>query len=282
MIDLNIKLTNETPDIKSWLMVNHFTQTIPECRHFLVTISDELKVDPNYTLKDLTGMPEIIHGWATIRGCKLKSLKGVSKKIRLDFDVSYNLLEEVSYMPVYIGKDINISNNEIEKIYKFPKRIKGNINASHNKLKSTVGFGKLVNDINLSDNEIETLEDGIIVAWGDFKIVNNKLTNLKGLDYVGGYFDCSLNPIQRFENVPEYVGESMCAIDIPARYMENIPNGLEKGLFFFNYDITPECKNINFDLIVKREQFDTPIYLRDPDCALTKTALNFEFKNIRI
>jgi len=133
--------------------------------------------------------------------------------VGVSFDCSKNKLSNLKYCPRVINGGINCSNNELVELDGITNEINGTLNCKHNKLKTLSGVSRVLGGsdafcegLDASFNDIETLENMPIVEFGDIKLVDNKLSNLKGIqEIVRGNLNCRKNLIDTLKYSPKII-----------------------------------------------------------------------------
>ena len=114
---------------------------------------------------------------------KIYSLEGCPREVTGNFDISHNVLSDLENSPVFIGKNFNCSYNELETLKGNLEQIHGDFDCSHNYLIDLSGGPKVVlgTKYNCSGNKLTTLEGAPKdLPNAEFICSSNEITNLKG------------------------------------------------------------------------------------------------------
>lgn len=187
------------------------TLKILKIQYFLKTngiknyvILDDLSVDikgnVNLVKKGLKKIPiqfNEVMGYFNISHNKLKTCKGMPKKVKHDFLASYNQLEDIFHFPIEVLGQIDLSHNQLTDLSFLPKTVYG---------------------LDVSHNKISTLEHSPEKILGRFHLSNNPLKNLKGIaSFIDGRFECTQIPHLTLNYLPNTINTDNISLD----YLEN-------------------------------------------------------------
>ena len=102
----------------------------------------------------------------------------------------YNKLTSLEGSPKEVGRDFNCQSNKLTNLLGSPEYVGGNFDCTSNKIYSLEGFNsEIIDFFYCYDNPIENLinngvDSDFIKAFNTFKVVKDKVVNLKRLKYV--------------------------------------------------------------------------------------------------
>jgi hypothetical protein len=168
--------------------------------NYTINPDGTVDVDGNVNLnkKDLKELPL---KFGTVRGyfdCgynQLTTIEGSPKVVGGYFYCSYNQLTTLEGAPKVVGGWFNCSYNQLTTLEGAPKVV-GNFDCRNNQLTTLEGAPTEVNGyFYCSHNQLTTLEGAPKEVRVNFICSHNQLTTLEGGPKVGGWIDCSYNPL---------------------------------------------------------------------------------------
>jgi len=131
----------------------------------------------NNELTDLKGSPKEVDGDFYCQYNNLTDLKGSPESIGGGFYCQYNNLTDLKGSPESIGGEVNCSANELTSLEGSPKSIGGGFYCSNNPIES------IFNNVDMN----------FIRAFKTFKVLKDRVIDLKRLKYVMELFDLPIN-----------------------------------------------------------------------------------------
>jgi hypothetical protein len=157
------------------------------CRKYKIidyTINEDGSIDVDGSVDldycKLTKLPlkfGIVAGGFYCSNNELTDLKGSPKEVDGDFDCHNNQLTSLSGSPKSIGGGVNCSANELTSLEGSPKSIGGGFYCSNNPIES------IFNNVDMD----------FIRAFNTFKVLKDRVIDLKRLKYVMELFDLPIN-----------------------------------------------------------------------------------------
>ena len=152
----------------------------------------------NDKLLSLKGGPKEVIGNYHCQEINLTSLEGSPEKVGGTFNCYSNLLTSLKGSPEYIGLDFNCSINKLITLEGCPKFVGENIYCYDNFLRDLKEFPESFNGILLCGGQplgslFNEVDIDFLKAFKSFRILNNRVVNLKRLKYLMGMFNEPIN-----------------------------------------------------------------------------------------